>query len=78
MNLDLFTNLLGFFQIAVLAKLFLLVLGFFYFVFAIVIYRQISLMAQTVKSSFSGFLKLAALAQILAVAGLLVLVFLLV
>lgn len=61
---------------ALIIKLFLLVLSAFYFVFTIVIYRQIGLMSQTVKTTLSALLKLVAILQIMVVGGLFVLVLL--
>ena len=57
-------------QIAVLFKLFLLVLVFFYFIFTLVVYRESSLMSQTLNSSISPFIKMVAILHILAVAFL--------
>ena len=78
MTLDQLTNTMNIFQIGPLVKVFLLVLGFFYFIFTIVVYRQISLMSQTVQTSVSGVVKLIALVQILLVLGLLLLTIILV
>lgn len=73
MTIDQLFNMISLFKISFLVKLFLLVLGFFYFIFTIVVYRQISLMSQTVQTSVSGVVKLIALIQILLVLGLLLL-----
>ncbi|KKU90502.1 MAG: hypothetical protein UY21_C0022G0003 [Microgenomates group bacterium GW2011_GWA1_48_10] len=70
-------TLFSFFQAQLLIKLFLIVLAIFYFIFTLVVYRQVSLLTQTLNSSISPLIRTAALLQILAVAGLLVLVFLL-
>lgn len=68
---------LAFLQLATLFKLFLLVLAFFYLIFAIVIYRQISLMSQVLNSKLSPIVKSIALLHIAAVSVLFVLVVLL-
>lgn len=57
-------------------KIFLLVLAAFYFVFAVVIYRQIGLMSQTIRTLLSPLLKLIAIIQIMVVGGLFLLVLL--
>lgn len=66
MPVDLF-NLL---QFGLIIKLFFSVLILFYFVFAAVIYRQITLMTQILNSGVAPLIKTVALAQIFAVAGL--------
>lgn len=62
--------LTGFFQFKLLAKLFILVVILFYFVFTAVVYRQITLMTQTLDSSISPKIRLVAVSQIIAVAVL--------
>lgn len=62
------------FNLGLLAKLFLMVLAVLYFVFAIVVSRQITLMTQTLNSNIAPFVKFLAIAQIAAVAGLFFLV----
>lgn len=64
---DFFTNL---FQFALLAKIFLLVVILFFLVFTLVVYRQITLMTQTLNSSVSPVIKTIAVVQIFVVAGL--------
>ncbi len=64
MNLDIFATI---FQFHLIVKLFLLVLAVFYFVLTIVIYRQITLMTQTLNSSISSVIKSISIAQIIAV-----------
>ena len=70
-------QILALFQISLLFKLFLLVLAFFYFIFAIVIYRQISLMTQVLNSRVAPVVKSIALLHIVAVGVLFFLVVLL-
>lgn len=70
MSLDLF-NLL---QVSAIVKLFMLVLGLFYFVFNVVVYRQITLMTQVLDSKISPIVKIIALAQIVVAAILFVLI----
>lgn len=53
-------------QISFLAKIFVLVLSLFYFVFTAVVYREISLMTNTLNSSISPTIRLLAKAQIIA------------
>lgn len=67
-------GILNIFTIGFLAKLLLLVLSGFYLVLTIIIYRQISLMTQTLNSSISPLIRTAALIQIIAVAILFLLV----
>lgn len=62
--------ILNFFQLGLIVKLFLSVLVLFYFVFTAVIYRQITLMTQVLDSNISPFIKLIAMGQVIAVAGL--------
>jgi len=62
-------NILAFFQFGILVKLFMSVLGLFYFVFALVVYRQISLMTQILDSKISPLVKTVALGQIIASGG---------
>jgi hypothetical protein len=57
-------------QFGLLIKLFFLVLCFFYFVFAVVVYRQVSLMTQTLDSQISPLIKLVAVGQIAGTAML--------
>lgn len=63
-------NLLNFFQFGLLIKLFFLVLTFFYFVFSVVVWRQIVLMTQVLDSKISPLVKTIAVVQIFAVAFL--------
>ncbi len=63
-------DLLNFFQFGLLLKLFFAVLTFFYFVFAVVVWRQIVLMTQVLDSKISPLVKTIAVAQIFAVAFL--------
>lgn len=67
-------DIITLFDLKVLGKLFLMVLVAFYFVFSIVVYRQITLMTQTLNSNIAPVVKVLALLQILAVAGLFFLV----
>ncbi|MBI3887889.1 hypothetical protein HY310_02370 [Candidatus Microgenomates bacterium] len=57
-------------QLNLLIKLFFSVLTLFYFVFVVVVYRQITLMTQVLDSKISPAVKLIALAQIFAVGAL--------
>ena len=59
--MDVILNIANFFQLAVMAKLFLLVLLVFYFIFTIVAYKQITLMTQVLNSSISPAIRLVAL-----------------
>lgn len=63
-------DLINFFQFGLLIKLFFLVLTFFYFVFAVVVWRQIVLMTQVLDSKISPLVKTIAVVQIFAVAFL--------
>lgn len=63
-------DLINFFQFGLIIKLFFAVLIFFYFVFAVVVYRQISLMTQVLDSKISPLVRTVAAAQIFAVASL--------
>lgn len=76
MTPDQLTNIFGFFQIGLLVKLFFLVLGFFYFVFTAVVYRQIDLMTQVLDSKVSPVIKMFALVQIFSAALLFLLIIL--
>lgn len=67
-------DFIGFFQLAAIAKLFLLVLALFYFIFNVVVYRQITLMTQVLDSKISPAVKLVAVGQIIASGVLFVLV----
>lgn len=67
-------DLIGFFQIAAIAKLFLLVLGAFYFIFTVVVHRQITLMIQVLDSKISPLVKAIAFIQIIAAAILFILI----
>lgn len=64
MNIDFIGSLL---QFGLLLKLFLLVIVLFYFVFSVIVYRQISLMTQTLNSSISPVIRFVALAQIVVI-----------
>jgi hypothetical protein len=66
------------FQIAYLAKLLLLVVGLFYFVFSLVIYRQVSLMSQVLNTSATWFLKMLIVIQMAIATAIFVLVIVLV
>jgi len=70
MNPDQVGNLMGFLQFGLIVKLFVTVLGLFYVVFAVVVYRQISLMTQVLDTKISPLVKMLALVQI-GVAGVL-------
>lgn len=70
MSPDQVGNIFAFFQFGLLVKLFFSVLGLFYFVFTLVVYRQISLMTQVLDSKISPLVKMVALVQIVA-AGIL-------
>lgn len=76
MTPDQIGSILSFFQIGLLVKLFFLVLGFFYFVFVAVIYRQIDLMTQVLDSKISPVVKTIALIQIFSAAFLFLLIIL--
>lgn len=76
MTPDQIGNIFSFFQIGLLVKLFFLVLGFFYFVFTAVIYRQIDLMTQVLDSKISPVIKSVALIQIFSAAFLFLLIIL--
>ncbi len=63
-------EILNFLQFGLFVKLFFSVLMLFYFVFSVVVYRQITLMTQVLDSKISPLVKMIALAQIAAVAFL--------
>lgn len=63
-------DIITLFDLKVLGKLFLMVLALLYFIFAIVVYRQITLMTQTLNSNIAPIVKVLALVQIAAVAVL--------
>lgn len=63
-------DLITLFDLRVLGKLFLMVLAVLYFIFAVVVYRQITLMTQTLNSNIAPIVKVLALLQIAAVAVL--------
>lgn len=63
-------DIITLFDLKVLGKLFLMVLALLYFIFAIVVYRQITLMTQTLNSNIAPIVKVLALLQIAAVAVL--------
>ncbi len=65
--MDQLFNIISFFQIGILAKIFLLVLIAFYLVFAVVIYKQISLMTQVLNSAVSPAIRLVAIFQMVAI-----------
>jgi|GEM_PF-2915054 len=73
MTIDQIMGLSNFFQMSFIIKLFLLVLSLFYFIFSIVVYRQVSLMSQTVNTPLTSTTRLLAIIQIFAVLGLLLL-----
>lgn len=58
------------FQFGLLVKLLFMVLGIFYVIFAIVVYRQITLMTQVLDSKISPTVKTLAVVQI-GMAGIL-------
>lgn len=62
--------IMEFFQMGLLIKLFFIVLTLFYFVFSVIVYRQIVLMTQVLDSKISPLVKVVALIQIV-VAGVL-------
>lgn len=64
------TAIFNFFQMGLLVKLFFAVLTLFYFVFSVVVYRQIVLMTQVLDSKISPLVRAIALIQIV-VAGVL-------
>ena len=64
MTADQLTNILNFFQLGMFVKLFVLILGLFYFVFTAVVYGQIDLMNQILKSQIAPLVKTIALVQI--------------
>lgn len=66
-----------FLDLKILGKLFLLVFAAFYFIFSIVVYRQISLMTQTLHSNVDPIVKVLAIMQIFAVVGLFFLILIL-
>lgn len=68
MSLDLINQLATALTFGLIVKLFLLVAVFFFFVFTIVVYREIRLMTQILDSSISPIIKGAAIVLILAVA----------
>lgn len=70
MSFDQILNIFNYFSINLLAKVLILVVGLFYFVFTIIVYRQITLMAQTLDSGISPTIKTMAIIQI-ATAGFL-------
>lgn len=78
MSLDFLTNFTWIFDIVVLIKLFALALVFFYFIFALIVSRQVSLMNQVLETSFTPVVRLVTVIQVIAVAILFFLVFLLV
>ncbi|MEK7127617.1 MAG: DUF5657 family protein [Patescibacteria group bacterium] len=77
-NPDLIAQIVAGFSFLAFFKLFSLVLIFFYFIFTLVVYRQVTLMNQILETSFTPLVKLTALVQIVAVVVLFFLVFLLV
>lgn len=76
MSPDQLGTFVGLLQIGLLVKLFFFVLGLFYFVFVVVIYRQITLMNQVLNSKVSPLIQTIALSQIFAAAGLFILIIL--
>ena len=70
MNVNSPADIFNLLQIGLFIKLFFSVLVLFYFVFCVVAYRQISLMTQVLDSKISPLVKILALVQIAAVAGL--------
>lgn len=76
MTVDQIIPIFNFLQIGLLVKLFLVVLAVFYAVFVVVVYRQIGLMTQILRSKDSVVIKSIAVLQIVA-AGVLVFLILL-
>ena len=60
MNID----IINFFQLHLIVKIFLIVLAVFYLVFTVVVHRQISLMTQVLDSRISPSVKSIAVVQI--------------
>ena len=77
MTIDQIIGLSNFFQLSSIIRLFLIVLSFFYLIFSVVVYRQVSLMSQTVNTPLTSITRLLAVIQIIAVLGLLLLTLLL-
>jgi len=61
-------DFLQFLQLGLFIKLFFMVLVFFYFVFCIVVYRQIHLMTKVLESKISPLVQAIAIAQIIIAA----------
>jgi hypothetical protein len=78
MNLDFLNNITWLFDLVILIKLFALALVFFYFIFALIISRQTSLMNQVLETSFTPIIKIVTLLQVAAVGLLFFLIFALV
>ncbi len=60
-------EILNLLQFGLIVKLFFSVLALFYFIFAVIVYRQIVLMTQVLDSHLSPVLKTVALVQIAGV-----------
>ncbi|MCL4397953.1 hypothetical protein M1403_02910 [Patescibacteria group bacterium] len=60
-------ELLNLLQFSIFIKLFFAVLMLLYFVFTVVVYRQIVLMTQVLNSKISPLFKMIALGQVVAV-----------
>ena len=67
MTLEFFTQFAWLFNIIFLIKLFSLALVFFYFIFCLVVTRQVALMNQILETSLTPMVKLIALVQTIAV-----------
>lgn len=65
-------DIINIFQIGLLTKLFLVVAAIFYLALAAVIYRQVGLMTQVLKTRISSLVETIALGQVVT-AGILVL-----
>ena len=59
-------NIFAILQFGLLIKLFFVVLTLFYFIFSLVVYRQITLMTQILDSKMSPLVKVVALGQVIA------------
>lgn len=66
------------FQIIYLVKLFLFVLALFYFVYGLVVYRQVSLMSSVIETSMTPLAKFLTVIQILLATGIFAMIILLV
>jgi hypothetical protein len=78
MSLEFLTGFTWLFNLMIFIKLFALVLVFFYFIFTLIILRQVALMNQVVETSFSPVVRAATWLQAIAVGLLFFLIFALV